>query len=153
MPARVGKALSQLLAGRRDATLTILPKTENEMERVSGRFRIQIQDEAGLRRARNRRPCTCCSIRLRAVSSAVHASCPIPFAIDSFRPEFQRLTGEARQCHQQFHAKFFQVFHGPRGKRPQPVVRVIEGDIGDIAIQSDHASLMLLFTRRGPSFW
>jgi tetratricopeptide (TPR) repeat protein len=110
MPARVGKALSESMVGHRDAALVLLRQTEDEMEargvadseikyKMTQAYAVLGEKSAALHMLQHTveggffcYPCFLSDPLLESIRSA---------------PEFQRLTGEARQRHEQFKAKFF----------------------------------------------
>jgi len=110
MPARVGKAISESLAGQHDSAVKLLHLTEAEME------------TRGLGDAEFTYKVTQAYSVLGETASALHmlqrtieggffcypcfASDPLLASIRN-EPEFQRWTSEARQRREQFKTRFF----------------------------------------------
>ena len=110
LPAKVGKALSDSINGRRTAGLQLLRQTEHEMEergvgdaeltfKVSQAYAVLGDSSASLHMLQH-------TIEGGFFCYRCFLTDPL---LESIRTEteFQRLIGEARQRHQQFEARFF----------------------------------------------
>jgi tetratricopeptide (TPR) repeat protein len=110
MPARVGKALSESIAGRHDSAVKLLRRTEDEMEahgvadaemmyKITQAYAVLGEKSSALHMLQHTveggffcYPCFVSDPRLAPIRTDF---------------EFQRLTAEARQRHEQFKARFF----------------------------------------------
>jgi serine/threonine-protein kinase len=110
MPARVGKALSESIAGQRDAGLQRLRQTEDEMEaRGVGDAEFQYKMTQAYAVLGEK------SAALHMLQHTVEGGFFCYPCLESDRllasirsdPEFQRLAAEARERHEQFRARFF----------------------------------------------
>lgn len=110
VPARVGKALSESLAGRHDSGVKLLRQTEHEMEargvadaeikyKVSQAYAVLGEKSSALHMLQH-------TVEDGFFCYPCFVSDPL-FAPLRADPEFERLTAEARQRHEQFRAHFF----------------------------------------------
>jgi len=110
MPARVGKAISESLAGQHDAAIKLLHHTEAEMETRGlgdGEFTYKVTQAYSVLGET--------ALALHMLQRTVEGGffCYPCFVSDPLlasirnEPEFQRWTNEARQRHEQFKTRFF----------------------------------------------
>ena len=110
MPARVGKALSESIAGQHDAAVQLLRQTQDEMEargvgdaefkyKMTQAYAVLGEKQAALHMLQHTveggffcYPC----LESDPLLTSIHPE-----------PEFQRLAAEARERHNQFRARFF----------------------------------------------